>query len=71
MTLWDDDVLRIEGIARQVAKEEIEPAIKALEMRVNDLEAKSAKLKELAEELGRQITNLKSEKPVTKSFSRK
>lgn len=49
MTLWVDDIQKIKDIARQIAKEEIE--------------ATSAKLKELAEELGRQIRNLKSEKP--------
>ncbi len=77
MLLEYDKIAQVKEIAREIAKEEIEAigkgsgaivkkleaVITDLETRVNALEAKSAKLKELAEELGRQIKNLKPEKP--------
>lgn len=83
MPLLPDEFEQVEQIARLIAKKEIEAMGKALEAQVKDLETKSAKLKELAEELGRQIRNLvteqaelkrklqKPEKPIGKGFSKK
>lgn len=84
MPLRPDELEQVIGIATEIAKEETEAMgkmlvadIMDLQAKIDDLEAKSAKLKELAEELGRQIRNLKPEKPkepekpVSRSFSKK
>lgn len=84
------DIKLVYEIARQIIKEEsgaigklLEATSKKLEMEIKNLEANSAKLKELTEDLGRQIRNLvieqaelkrelrKPEKPAGKSFSKK
>lgn len=64
MPLRYDEIEQVKDITREIAKEEIEAMTKALEVRVKDLEAKSVKLKEFAEELGRQIRNLVTEDKV-------
>jgi len=55
MTLYDDDVLRIEGIVRKIAKEEIEPVVEATSKKLE------TKIKDLEEKLVGQIRNLITE----------
>ena len=68
MTLWDDDIMKINDIARQIAKEEIEAMGKKRQANIKDLETK---IKDLETEMKTELKKKELEKSATKDFSKR